>query len=228
MNPGSLNEARTIFNKIKTAAGKLKKVETIICPPFPYLSALRATGAQNLFYEEEGAYTGEISPKILKSLGVKYVIIGHSERREMGETDEIINKKIKAGLGTGLKVVFCVGEKKRDKGGQYLNFVKNQINKGLKSVPKKLFSKLTVAYEPAWAISSQKGARADNPESALKMAVFIKRTLLRKIPILYGGSVSPENAHGFLFRAGMDGLLVGNQSLIPERFNKILKIANGA
>ena len=242
MNPGSLKEARKIFNKIKTAAAKFKKVETVICPPFTYLSAFSRgvlgklskdspwIGAQDVFYEDPpaggGAYTGEISVKMLKNFGVKYVIIGHSERREMGETDEIINKKIKAGLGAGLKVVLCVGEKKRDKDGQYFNFVKNQINRGLKNIPKKLFKNLIIAYEPVWAISSQKGARADNPESALKIAVFIKRTLLRKISILYGGSVSPENAHGFLFRAGMDGLLVGNQSLIPENFIKILKIAN--
>ena len=226
MNPGSLEEAKKIFNKIKIAAGKLKKVETVICPPFVYLPSLRATGAQNIFYEEKGAYTGEISVKMLKDLGVKYVIIGHSERREMGETDEIINKKIKAGLEAGLKVVFCVGEKKRDGENEYLNFVKNQINKGLKNIPKKFFKNLIIAYEPVWAISSQKRARADNPESALKMAVFIKRTLLSPIPILYGGSVNPENAGGFLFKSGMNGLLVGGQSLIPENFIKILKIAN--
>ena len=234
MNPGSLNEAKAIFNRVKKVAGKMSKIETVICPPFTYISNLKSQisnlkiGAQNLFWAEKGAYTGEISVSILKDAGVKYVIIGHSERRELGETDEIINKKIKTGLSSGLKVVFCVGEKTRDKDGQYLNFVKNQINKGLKNIPKKLFSNLLVAYEPVWAISSQKRAKADNPESALKMAVFIKRTLLKKIPVLYGGSVSPDNAAGFLFKSGMNGLLVGGQSLIPENFNKILKIANGS
>lgn len=226
MNPDSLNEAKKIFNKIKIAAEKLKKVETIICPPFTYLSALRTTGAQDVFYEDKGAYTGEISAKMLKDLGVKYVIIGHSERREMGETNEIINKKIKASLKAGLKIIFCVGEKKRDGEDEYLNFVKNQINKGLKNIPKKFFKNLIIAYEPVWAISSQKGARADNPGSAFEIAVFIKRTLLQKIPILYGGSVNPENARGFLEQSGMNGLLVGSQSLIPENFIKILKIAN--
>ena len=238
MNPNSLNEAKRIFNKIKIAAGKLKKVETVICPPFVYLSAFPRgvlgklskdspwIGAQDVFCEERGAYTGEISVSMLKDAGVKYVIVGHSERREMGETDEIINKKIKTALKAGLKVVFCVGEKKRDGEEKYLNFTREQINKGLKSVPQKFFKNLIIAYEPVWAISSQKRARADNPESALKMAVFIKRTLLQKIPVLYGGSVSPENAAGFLFKAGMNGLLVGGQSLIPENFIKILKIAN--
>ena len=160
MNPNSLNEAKKIFNKIKIVAEKLKKVETVICPPFTYLSALRTTGAQDVFYEDKGAYTGEISVKMLKNLGVKYVIIGHSERREIGETDKIINKKIKTTLETGLKVVFCIGEKARDKDGQYLNFVKNQINKGLKDIPRKLFNNLIIAYEPVWAISSQKRSKS--------------------------------------------------------------------
>ena len=238
LNPQTLKEAKRIFNSVKKVAGRLSKVETVICPPFVYLSALRATGAQDVFYENPpaggGAYTGEISAAMLKNLGVKYVIIGHSERRYPpvggGETDEIINKKIKTTLEAGLKVVFCVGEKKRDGEDEYLNFVRNQIKEGFKNIPKKFFNPpaggLIIAYEPVWAISSQKRAKADNPESAFKMAIFIKRVLLQKIPILYGGSVSPEHAGGFLFKAGMNGLLVGGQSLIPENFIKILKIAN--
>jgi triosephosphate isomerase len=191
-------------------------------------------GAQDVFWEEKGAYTGEISASILKNLGVKYVIIGHSERRELGETDEIINKKIKTALKSGLKVIFCIGEKERDIDNHFLNFIKDQISNSLKGIQKKFFKNLIIAYEPVWAISTHQGASADNPESALRIAIFIRRMLLeivggqfaRQIPILYGGSVDSKNAREFLHNNGMQGLLVGSQSLIPKNFNEILKIAN--
>lgn len=240
MNPQSLKEAKEIFNGIKKAASKLPKVETVICPPFVYLSAFSfqssavRLGAQNLFWEKKGAYTGEISPAMLKNSGIKYVIIGHSERRALGETDEMINKKVKAALGEGLNVILCVGERERDLDGEYLNFLKMQINEGLKGISKKLLANLLVAYEPVWAINSNANARADNPEAAMQIAIFIRRELLplignqaaRNIPILYGGSVNPENAGGFLEKAGMQGLLVGGQSLLIKNFGEILKIAN--
>jgi triosephosphate isomerase len=234
MNPQSLLEAKRIFNEIKKTAIKLSKVKTIICPPFPYISNLKSLGAQDLFYEEKGAYTGEISAGILKDLGVKYVIIGHSERRELGETNEIVNKKIKTALKSGLKVIMCVGEKERDSEGEYLNFIKDQINEGLKGIPRKLLTNIIIAYEPVWAISSHKSTKADNPESALRTAIFIRRMLLsiigdqlaRQVPILYGGSVDIKNAEQFLKEGGIQGLLVGSQSLIPKNFNEILKIAD--
>ena len=230
-----------IFNEIKKTAVKLKKVETVVCPPFVYLSAISyqlsavRLGAQNVFYEEKGAYTGEISSRMIKNFGAQYAIIGHSERRALGETDEMINKKIKAGLAAGLKVVFCVGERERGLNGEYFNFLKMQIVDGLKGISKKLLANIIIAYEPVWAISSNAGAKADSPESAMQIAIFIRRELLpvignqaaRNTPILYGGSVNPENAGGFLERAGMQGLLVGGQSLIPKNFGEILKIANG-
>lgn len=243
MNPQTLKEAKNIFKEIKKTAKKLKKVETIICPPFVYLSNLQLTtnnlrlGAQDLFWENPpaggGAFTGEISAEMMRHLGVKYVIIGHSERREhLGETNEMINKKIKTTLKSGLKVIFCVGEKERDFEGKYFNFIKNELDEGLKGVSRKFFKNLLIAYEPVWAISSSKNAQADSPESAFRMAVFIRRMLLpiigsdlaRKIPILYGGSVGPENISGFL--QDMQGALVGGKSLNPKDFGEILKIAN--
>lgn len=240
MNPSSLKEAKEIFDGIKKTASKLSKVETVICPPFVFLSNVSRQmsavklGAQNVFYEKKGAFTGEISPAMLKNLGVKYVITGHSERQALGETDEVINKKVKSALEEGFKVILCIGEKERDLNGEYLNFLKMQINEGLKGISKKLLVNLLVAYEPVWAISSNTNAKADDPESAMQAAIFIRRELLplignqaaRNIPILYGGSVNPENAGGFLERAGMQGLLVGSQSLIPKNFGEILKIAN--
>jgi len=240
MNPQSLKGAKNIFGEIKKTAVKLKKVETVICPPFVYMtlgdsvSKLKSSvkmGSQDLFWEEKGSYTGEISVKMLKDLGVKYVIVGHSERREyLKETNEIINKKIKTALKEGLKVIFCVGEKNREP-GVYLRFIKEEIEEGLKGVQKKFLKNLIVAYEPIWAIG--KGKNAATPEDVLQMGIYIKRILLpvagkdiaRNIPILYGGSANINNAEDFLVNGGIQGLLIGRESLIPKHFNEILRIA---
>lgn len=237
MNPQGFKEAKNIFNEIKKQALKLKKVEIVVCPPFIYIPILSGgkinIGAQDIFYENKGAFTGEISAKMLKDANVKYVIIGHSERRALGESDELLNKKLKAALGAGLKTIFCVGEPERDIEGNYLQFVKNQIEVGLKDIPRKNLKNLLIAYEPVWAISSQPGARADTSESAFRMGIYIRKTLLpimgnvlaRNISVLYGGSVNVQNAQDFFANSGMDGALVGGQSLIAKNFNQILKFA---
>ncbi len=231
MNPQSLQEAKRIAGEIKTKA--------IICPPFVYLVELSAKfkkmsfGVQDLFWEEKGAYTGEISAAMAKNSGAKYAIIGHSERRELGDTDKIINKKIKTALKNGLKVIFCIGEKERDSNSDYLYFVKNEIINGLKNIPRKFLKNLIIVYEPIWAIG-KKGKDADNPENVFQMSIYIRRALLtvvggkfsRAIPVVYGGSVEPENAEKLLTDGGMQGFLVGHASLIPKDFNKILTIAN--
>ncbi len=232
MNPQTLEEAKGIFNSIKKTANKLNKVETIICPPFVYLYSLKANGAQDIFYEERGSFTGEISAEMVKDVGVKYVIIGHSEKRRMGDTDDMINRKIKLALNAGLKIIFCIGEKTRDIESKYLGFIKNQIETGLKGVVKKYFSNIIFAYEPVWAIGA--GSQADSPESTLRTVMFIKRRLFgifgeeltKKTPILYGGSVSVKNAKDFLENAGIQGLLVGRESLNAKNFSEILKMAN--
>ncbi len=249
MNPRNLEEAKRIFNEIKKTANKMQKVDVIICPPFVF--HLRVAlgkdkgspwiGAQDVFYENPragGSYTGEISADMLKNLRVKYVIIGHSERRYPllgeGETNEIINKKIKTALSAGLKVVFCVGEKERDIEGRYLHFIREEIIAGLDGIQKKFLKNLIIAYEPIWAISANVGAKADNPESSFEISMYIRRALLsiagekiaRSIPILYGGSISPKNAEDFLRDNIMQGLLVGRASLNSKSFNEILKIAN--
>ncbi len=249
MKPSSLKEAKRIFNEIKKVAGRLlKKVDTIICPPCVYLSSLPRTtlgnskgspwlGAQDVFWENPstggGAHTGEISAGMLKNLGVKYIIIGHSERRELGETNEIINKKIKNALKNNLKVIFCIGEQERDLEGNYLYFIKNEIEEGLRGVSKKFLKNLIVAYEPIWAIGKKEGD-ADSPEDVFQMSIYIRRVLLgiagkklsRNIPILYGGSTEPGNTEKLLKEGGMQGFLVGHASLAPKDFNKILRIAN--
>lgn len=203
-----------------------KDAETVICPPFPYLADFNKRnfrlGAQDVFWENlrsGGTYTGEISAAMLKDFGAEYVIIGHSERRALGETDEIVNKKLKTALAAGLKVIFCVGEPKdvRRKGeGASRQYVRNELRAGLSGVKKSFLKHIFVAYEPIWAIGT---GIADKPEDAVNMAIFIKKLL--PVRILYGGSVNSKNAGRFLKRKEIDGALVGAASLNPKEFKKI-------
>lgn len=208
MNPQTAAEAIQL-------ARAIDKKNVVIAAPFVYLANLKLKiknselCAQDVFWQEKGAYTGEISPMMLKKLGVEYVIIGHSERRVLGETDEIINKKIKAALSVGLKIILCVSEKK---------FIQNQIRKDLKGI--KIIN-LIIAYEPTWAIGTGK---ADTQENSKKVLNFIKSLFKDKLKVLYGGSVNSKNAAGFLNM--FDGLLVGNASLNAKEFGKIIKDAH--
>lgn len=193
--------------------------------------ALRDTdikvGAQNVFYENKGAYTGEVSPVMLKDLNVDYVIIGHSERRKyFHETDEIINLKIKATMSENLNVIFCIGETLEERESEKtFDVLKKQIEKGLENIEK--YNSLVLAYEPVWAIGTGKVASEFQIEEA---HAFIRNRLkdiysdkADRIRILYGGSVSPENIHPIMNIANVDGVLVGGASLDPEKFLKIIK-----
>lgn len=238
MNPTGPSDAKKIFSKIVSGVRKYKEVETVICPPAVFMGLAGNTqgvklGAQDGFYETSGAFTGTISLSMLKSLGAEYLIVGHSERRKEGETNEIINKKIKAGLKLGLKIILCVGEKAHDENGDYLKELQSQLSQALSGLTKKYFSQIIVAHEPVWAIGVlAKGA--DTPESFSHNRLFIKKILADlagkkiglSIPILYGGSVGVKNAKEFLGAGEADGLLVGRVSLIPEDFIKIIKIAD--
>ena len=222
-HPATLSEALKLAraSDIKTA---------VIAPPYPYLKKVgtllkkAALGSQDL----------EASPSELKSLKVKYVIIGHSDRRRLGDTDAIINKKARRALRAGLKVVLCVGENKatRRKGlSAAKKFVANQLKKDLAGIRASRFmlrDSLTIAYEPIWAISTSKGSRADTPKNAAEMISFIRDFLHSKLEIrnsklLYGGSVTPKNAKSFLSQPGVDGALVGGASLNPRSFHAIIK-----
>jgi len=209
----------------------------VIAPPFPFLPLISKilrkakAGAQDVFWAEGGAYTGEVSSRQLRSLGADYVIVGHSERRALGETDEIINKKVKAALGEGLKVILCVGEPWiiRQKGiAAAKTFVKNQLQKDLRGIRNKELGirNLVIAYEPVWAIGT---GRADKPKETVEMVSFIKQSLVisHKSPVrvLYGGSVTAKNAKHFLSQKDIDGALVGGASLRPEEFKKIIESA---
>lgn len=242
MNPLSSNIAVKHFEEIRKTANKLRNVQTVVCPPSIFLESLAkkitghrcVVGAQDVFYEKgTGSNVGEVSVEQLKKSKVEYVIIGHSERRSRGETDEIVNKKVTAALKGGLKVILCVGEKERDHDGGHLDFIARELVEDLKNIPRKYFLNLIVAYEPIWAISNKGNGPAD-PHDVYKMIIFVRKVLARvigkdfamSVPILYGGSSNPDTALNFLEEARADGLLVGKASLSTDHFSKMLKIAD--
>lgn len=235
MNPVSLNEAKTLFDKIKKKM-KTKKAEVIICPPFVYLSVLAqnlgglALGAQNCFWEEKGAFTGEISALQLRDLKISYVILGHSERRKyFNETDAQINKKIRKSLSAKLKIILCIGESKEEqKNGKKAEVLERQIIEDLKNITNKEIKNIVIAYEPVWAIGPGDNCSIDETMSSI---LFIKKVISKlynrviadNIKVLYGGSVEPNNADLYIKNAGANGLLVGGASLHAEEFIKIIK-----
>ena len=238
MNPASLAEARQIFGAAKRVAAKIRRAEAVICPPFLYLTALAksakgarnlALGVQNLFWETAGSYTGEISPAMVLNSGAKYAIVGHSERRVLGETDNQVAQKAVLALRIGLRPIVCLGESVRDEKGGYLGFLKNQIRNSLQGVSEKLLENLIIAYEPVWAIG---GKEAMKPEQVEETGIFIRKILADlygqeaafKVPILYGGSVDAKNAEAVVYQGNVQGLLIGRQSLEPESFKTILNL----
>lgn len=239
MYPASVKDAKAKFMGIKKVASGLRTVQTVVCPPSVYASELKklvtghrvVLGAQNAWIENEGAYTGEVSPAMLASLGLGYVIVGHSERRAMGETDELVNKKVLAGVKVGLTAVLCVGESERDSDGEYMKHIAGQLKVALHGIQKKDLAQIVVAYEPIWAIGKH-ALRAASPEDALEVSILIKKTLAdlygkdgASVAILYGGSVDAKNAWEFLLKSQVDGLLVGRASLDPKVFGEILMSA---
>ena len=236
MNPINKDQAISIIKEIKKNVSKLKKTDVVLCPPFIYLQQITSlknqflvsAGAQDLFYKESGSFTGEISALMLKDLGVKYAIIGHSERRVMGENDELISQKVISALQAGLFGILCIGEKERDSQGEYLHVIKKQIENSLANMEINLLKKLIIAYEPVWAIGA---SEAMTPESIYEMTIFIKKVLsdlygqdkIFDIPILYGGSVNSFNAKEIVEVGQVDGLLVGRESINPKGFGQLLK-----
>ncbi len=201
----------------------------MIAPSFTILKAVAeqlagsaiGVAAQNMHYEEKGAFTGEVSPVQLKDAGATHVIVGHSERRRLfAETNEMLNKKILAAEQYGLTPIYCVGETKEERNaGRALEVVKDQIQQGLAKCSKKFLQSVIVAYEPVWAIGT--GVNA-TPEQAEEMHAFLKQLLPYGCRVLYGGSVKPENAGLLLAKKSVDGLLVGGASVDIESFKKIL------
>ncbi len=232
-NPTTSAEAKRLFSSVKKGLKNYKKADVVICPPFVYLSCLSTgikLGAQNCFYEEKGAFTGEVSSQMLKNLDCQYVIIGHSERRGIfKETDEMINKKVSVVIKVGIKPILCIGETKEEKGKIAVVF-KRQIKSALKGISKSKISNsgICIAYEPIWAIGSGQACGIDEAMSA-KLLIqkilisFLGKPIANKISILYGGSVNSKNAKDFIDGAGMNGLLIGGASLNPKEFIKIVR-----
>lgn len=248
MNPETLQEAKELFRAVQRGVQDLRDVEVIICPPFVYLEKLisssasakgyggLAFGSQDCFYEQSGAYTGEVSPSMLKSLGCTYVILGHSERRQyLGETNEIVNKKVKAALNAGLKIILCIGEDTRDSfdaKGHWTHELdpklKDELVLALDGVPKSKIGNLVVAYEPVWAIGT---GNAATPDDVLSAKIFIRKIIgdmssrktAETVRVLYGGSTDRKNAGDFIKEGHADGLLVGGSSLDVEEFVAMIK-----
>lgn len=207
-------------------------VDMVVCAPFTVLAALResfidsiAVGAQNVHFAEEGAYTGEIAPRMLTELGVRYVIIGHSERRAyFNETDETVNRKVAASLAHGLTPIVCVGEDLTQReGGDTFEVVEGQTRRALTGVSKEQAASLVIAYEPIWAIGTGKSSTAEDANQVIRrirqaVAGMYDQATAEQIRIQYGGSVKPENIGDFMEQPDIDGALVGGASLQPASY----------
>jgi triosephosphate isomerase len=232
-------EAAAFVETFVIELGDSSEVEVVIVPPFTALAKMSelltnaqniTLGAQNMYWEKSGAFTGEISAAMLRDLFVRYVVLGHSERRMLlGETDEIVNRKVHAAHAASLRPIVCVGEtlEQRER-GDVEKVIGSQLRGSLANVEAKELSETVVAYEPVWAIGTGKTASA---EQAQEVHAFIRQTLqamsdeatASKMRIQYGGSVKPDNAHTLMSQPDIDGALVGGASLDPRSFAQIIQ-----
>ena len=236
MNPTTLTEAKTIFTEIKTAVKKFAPVQVVVAAPLLYVTELKklqgastvTLGAQTMHEAPLGAQTGEVSAPMLVAAGVSHVILGHSERRALGETDSMVAKKIAAALKAKLIPVVCIGERERDASGNFFATIEAQIKSALTGIPTTRFKDVVIAYEPIWAIGTGKTASV---EDVCEMQLFIHkiltklfdRTAANRVRIVYGGSVNAENAAALYTGAAIAGFLVGGASLKPADFTKIIQ-----
>ena len=234
-------ETRKFAEELKRIMPRAKWCDTVICVPACNITAavkafkeLRiSVGAENLYFEEKGAYTGEISAAMLRDLGVKYVIVGHSERRQyFGETDTAVNRKVHAALDAGLSPIICVGESESQREmGVTQDWIALQVKTALYGVPAEKLRRCIIAYEPIWAIGTGKTATA---QQAGEVCTAIRATIrglygarvARSVTIQYGGSMNPKNAEELLAQPDVDGGLIGGASLKPEQFVEIIHAAN--
>lgn len=232
-------EAMPLINGLTERAADMADVDVAVCPPFTTLAAVAKAaegspvkvGAQNVHWEESGAYTGEISARMLTEIPVTYAIIGHSERRQyFGETDETVNKRLSAALKGGLTPIVCVGELlEQREAGQTKDVVQRQIEVGLQALTPETAARTVIAYEPVWAIGTGKTA---SPEQAQEVHAFIRERLTQQVGevakqmrILYGGSMKPANAADLLKQTDIDGGLIGGASLEVDAFMGIIGCA---
>jgi len=234
------SDAPSLVTRLLELIPAQPSVDVVLAPPFtsiPVVAQLLAAtnhrlslGAQNVFWEDRGAYTGEVSVPMLADLGCRYVILGHSERRHvLGEQDEAVNKKVKAVLRHGLFPILCVGETLAERQrGQTVEVIRRQLDAGLDGIAGQNFTTLTVAYEPVWAIGTGQAASVEQAAEVhrqIRSAVGGKAPGAESIRILYGGSVTAQNIGDFLSSREIDGALVGGACLDPEGFAKIIQVA---
>ena len=230
----TLTEAVDFARELKPQVAEVHDRSIVVCAPYPVLkdvcdvvcSTNVGLGAQDLFWEDEGAYTGEVSAPMLKAVGCQYVIIGHSERRQyFGETDETVNKKLFSAIKHNLIPIVCIGEtlEQREK-NETLKVIERQVDGGFKNVNNSHWDSIVIAYEPVWAIGTGKTA---TPQQAQEVHAYIRKLLPRKVAsqvrILYGGSVKPENIEELMAQPDIDGGLVGGASLKVDSFVKLIK-----
>lgn len=237
----NIGESASLVSDLKNLLSSVSvNADVIVCPPYTSLDTVNALvkgsdvklGAQNMYFEESGAYTGEISAEMLKSAGCEYVILGHSERRTIfGESDETINRKIKKALSAGLKPIFCIGETLEERESGVTNSViKTQVEGGLKDVSADDMKNIIIAYEPVWAIGTGKTA---TPAQAQEVHQFVRilvnglydEKVADAIVIQYGGSMKPENAKELLSQPDIDGGLIGGACLKADSFMAIITAA---
>ena len=241
MNRGTPTETKQMLKKLLPLVKKITSVDIVIAPPFTALiSAVDLVkksnikiGAQNMYFEEIGAFTGEISPNFLKDIGVTYVILGHSERRNIfNESDELVNQKLKKALSMKINPIVCIGEHLEEReAGKTKDVIQNQIDKTFKDLTNEDMIKTVIAYEPIWAIGTGKTA---TPEQAEEIHVFIRERLASKfdkktaelVRIQYGGSIKPANAKELFEKENIDGGLVGGASLEAYSLFDIIKAAD--
>jgi len=243
-NPTSQKEARALFGAIKKGVKNTKKATIVICPPFVYLPVLIASafarrktsfgglafGLQDCFWKQKGAYTGEVSPSMLKDVGYQYVIVGHSDRKKLfGETDEQVNKKVKAALTVRLTPILCIGETKHERErGETETVVRRQLTGAFAGVTPGALKHVVVCYEPVWAISPHGACDVDE---AQRMGLLVRKVIAQRytphtakqLSVLYGGSVDHKNVAAYLEEAGFQGVLVGAASLKAAEFVKLVK-----
>lgn len=239
----TISEAIELVNGLKREFFKLasRDIEVVLCPPFTALSEVSEIiaetgiqlGAQDIHWQDEGAFTGEISGRMLKDAGCSFVIIGHSERRQyFGETNESVNKKIKAALKHGLTPIVCVGETLKEReSARTFKVLDDHINNGLKDISQDEALKLVIAYEPVWAIGTGKTATPEQAEEAQKyirglLTKIYNNKTAEAVRIQYGGSVKPENIAELMRQPDLDGALVGGASLSVESFSQIFQKAS--
>jgi len=239
MNPESVETAKEIITEINKKSKSFGETRLVVCPPFIFLNEVSKIislskkiflGAQDVFVEKGPSHTGEVGIDMLKTAGVKYILVGHSDRRATLDTDLIVKEKMIESLKGGFKVVLCVGEKERNEHGDHYFEIRRQIEDVIVKLPKKLTKNLIIAYEPVWAIGKLE-SDAIKPDQLHEITIFIKRLIsdtlgakeVEKIKILYGGSVTKNNAKEIIEKGNVDGLLVGRESLKVNNFLELIK-----